>query len=198
MLPLRIFTKLKSLGVGCTFDTCITLSQPTLLEASINSMNNISCNGGNDGSLLLTVTGGTPGYSFLWDASNQTTDIVSGLTAGLYCVTVTDVSGCTDVACLSLTEPSAVSATLTGTNVTCFGDSSGMVVANGSGGTMAVDYSFQWNIGNQTSVVISALTAGNYALTLTDDNGCSDTVSIQLSAPDSLPQLFVLTNDVGT
>ena len=44
-------------------------------------------------------------------------------------------------------------------------------------------------------LVISALTAGNYALTLTDDNGCSDTVSIQLSAPDSLPQLFVLTND---
>ena len=94
---------------------------------------NISCNGGNDGSIKLTISGGSGNYAFLWsgpDSFAATTKDISGLRAGNYVCTVTDVNGCilTPLPPFTLTEPppinivSALSASTDGAyNINCFG-----------------------------------------------------------------------------
>ena len=75
-------------------------------------LNNVTCNGGNDGSNYVTAAGGTEPYTYLWD-DGQTTDTAFNLTAGNYVVTVTDDNGCTTTDTATITEP----AVITGTDV---------------------------------------------------------------------------------
>ncbi|MBI4646353.1 MAG: hypothetical protein HY738_07120 [Bacteroidia bacterium] len=77
-------------GNGCNATGSISITQPTDISVS-GTATNVSCNGGNDGSIDLTVSGGTPGYAYNWNTGQISQDI-SGLTAGVYTVTVTDIN----------------------------------------------------------------------------------------------------------
>jgi len=78
---------------NCTAILSKTINQPTALTLSTSSTNQ-SCPGANDGTITLTPTGGTTGYTYLWNTT-ATTQNISGLTAGTYTVTVTDSQSCT-------------------------------------------------------------------------------------------------------
>ncbi len=141
---------------------------------------NVSCNGANDGSINLTVTGGASctAYTFNW-SNGATTEDVSNLRAGTYSVTVTDANGCSTTSSFTLTEPallvsSGVAATyVCGTNVSCNGANDGSINLTVTGGASCTAYTFNWSNGATTEDV-SNLTAGNYSVTITDANGCSD------------------------
>src|SRR5690606_3088507 len=92
---------------GCSQDATYNVNEPTLLTVS-GSQTDVTCNGGNNGAIDLTVNGGTAPYTFNWSNGANSEDI-SGLTATNYSVTVTDANNCTQNANFSINEPPAIS-----------------------------------------------------------------------------------------
>ncbi len=182
---------------GCSTSSSFTLTEPALLVSSGVAATyvcgtNVSCNGANDGSINLTVTGGADcvAYTFNW-SNGATTEDVSNLRAGTYSVTVTDANGCSTSSSFTLTEPaqllsSGVAATyVCGTNVSCAGSNDGSINLTVTGGASCTAYTYLWSNGATTEDV-SNLTAGNYSVTITDANGCSTTSNFTLTEPDEL------------
>ena len=166
---------------GCKNTTTATINQPTLLNLS-STVVNVKCNGGNDGSITLTVSGGTAPYSFNWDNAPDVED-PSGLAAGTYNVTVTDANGCTKTGSAAINQPNPIAITSTLSNVKCNGGTDGSINLTVSGGT--APYSFNWD--NAPDVEDpSGLAAGNYNVTVTDANGCSKTASATINEPTQI------------
>ncbi|MCS6934007.1 MAG: T9SS type A sorting domain-containing protein [Chitinophagales bacterium] len=160
----------------------ITLIELTPLSIS-GVKTNVTCFGGNNGSINITVTGGTPNYSYLWN-DGVTTEDRSNLTAGIYTVTVTDQSSQTASASFDITQPSApVSITGNVTNVSCNGGNNGAIITTVNNGNPP--YSYSWSHGAGTSNV-SNLTAGSYTLLVQDNNGCTASASFQVNQPAPL------------
>jgi gliding motility-associated-like protein len=169
-------------GNGCTATNTTTVTQPAVLVASTALGSNVSCNGVSDGSAAASGTGGTTSYSYLW-SSGATSAAISGLAAGTYTVTVTDANSCTDQESITITEPAALVASASETNVSCNGAGDGVATASVSGGTTA--YSYSWNTGG-TTASISSLAPGTYSVTVTDANSCTDSASTTITQPAGL------------
>jgi hypothetical protein len=152
---------------GCTVEDCFTVDEPPALNLS-GSVTDVKCNGGNDGEIDITVTGGTPGYSYNWDIPSSDED-QSGLIAGTYCVTVTDANGCAIDDCFTIHEPPALNLSGSVTDVKCNGGKDGEIEVSVSGGTPG--YTYSWDIPSSDEDQ-SGLSAGIYCLTVTDANGC--------------------------
>ncbi|PLX10368.1 MAG: adhesin, partial [Marinilabiliales bacterium] len=136
---------------------------------SVDIQDDVSCNGGSDGSVTLAVTGGTPPYTYQWDdPMSQTTQTASGLMAGTYTVVITDQVLATDSVLVTITEPSVIMVNHMITDDS--GSCDGGIDITVSGGTPA--YSYIWSNTEMTEDV-SSLCSGNYGLTVTDANGCS-------------------------
>ena len=166
---------------ACTTTAQTTVSQPTALSMSGVSTN-ILCFSGTNGAVNLTVAGGTSPYSYSWTTGADSQDI-SGLSAGIYSVTVTDTNGCFAVNSFTLTQPTAVSVVISGNDIGCFGGTDGTASLTASGGVSA--YTYRWNTG-AISQVISTLPASTYSVTATDANGCSAKNSLTLTQPTTL------------
>jgi gliding motility-associated-like protein len=140
--------------------------------------------GNNNGAATANPSGGTPGYSYSWTGTGQTTQTVTGLVAGLYTVTITDASGCTTNGTANVSNANGPTATTSvNGNVSCFGGANGSATANPSAGTPG--YTYLWNNG-QTTQTATGLTAGNHNVTITDANGCLVVVSAAISQPSVL------------
>ncbi|MFY0591611.1 PKD domain-containing protein [Roseivirga sp.] len=160
-------------GTGCTITTPIlTIDSPDEIIPSA-SISDALCNGDTNGSIDLSVIGGTAPYTYSWSNGAITQDI-SGLAAGAYTVTITDNAGCTDVETFTVSEPGVLTINPVITDVDCFGDNTGRIRSNVSGGTGP--YSYSWSTGN-TGRNLNNRTAGTYSLTVTDANGCMTTAS---------------------
>jgi hypothetical protein len=174
-----------------SFVTTITVTEPTAISTSIVSTN-VSCNGGSNGAIDITVSGGTPGYSFNWNAGAFTTEDLTGLAAGSYVGVLTDANGCTDGGTVIITEPAVLVSTSVLTNPTTCSGVNGAIDVSVSGGTSA--YTFLWSNGAVTEDV-TGLVAGSYSYTVTDANGCSTTASATLSNPPAPSVTVALTVD---
>jgi hypothetical protein len=184
-------------------DACFTISdtalitQPTSVTLT-SSQTNLLCNGAGTGTVNLTVSGGTPNYTYSWTGPNSYTsnseDIIN-LAAGSYTVIVNDANGttngCTATTSVTITEPSAVSLSATQTNVSCNGTNTGSVNLTSTEGTSP--YTFSWagpNGYTSSNEDISALAAGTYTVVVNDANGstygCTATTSITITQPDAL------------
>ncbi|MEZ4987173.1 MAG: SprB repeat-containing protein [Saprospiraceae bacterium] len=165
---------------ACGVPVCITVT-PNAPTVSV-STNNVTCYGGNNGSLVATPIGGIPPYTFQW--SNGVVGATNaGLTAGTYTVTLTDGNGCTAVASGTVSQPPAINITLNRFNPTCYGDTNGSITSSVTGGTPP--YTLSWNTG-ATTPNISGLAAGTYTLTVVDVRGCVQTASITLTNVSNL------------
>lgn len=138
--------------------------------------------GQNDGSIAVTVSGGTSPYSFLWN-TGATTATVSGLAAGNYTVTITDAISCTATVVASVSNTNAPIVMAGGTDASAFGVCDGAASANATGGTSP--YTYLWSNGAITSST-SGLCAGTYNITVTDAANCSGTSSVIVSQPSGI------------
>ncbi|HEV7349825.1 Ig-like domain-containing protein [Telluribacter sp.] len=155
-------------NAGATATGSISVGQPagalTLTRTSVNS----TCNGASNGTIDLTVTGGTAPYTYLWSNGSTTQDL-SSLAAGTYSVTVTDANGCTATSSATITEPVALVVTGLVTNAVCSLPNQGAVNISVSGGTGP--YTYAWTNGSTTED-LTGLTTGQYAVAITDAAGC--------------------------
>jgi gliding motility-associated-like protein len=159
---------------GCTAtDTAYVVGEPTVLVATFDSLQNIDCNGANNGAVFITTTGGTTNYTFLW-SNGATTEDITGLSASSYTLTTTDANGCTATSGPHvISEPTALVLTLDSIdNVTCNGAADGAVFITATGGTTG--YTYLWS-NAATTQNITGLSGGSYTLTVTDANGCMAT-----------------------
>jgi gliding motility-associated-like protein len=169
---------------GCPPDSdVITITWSSLALSALLIDSPITCTGSSTGSIAFTPA--DPALTYLWDdPSAQTTPTAVGLGAGLYTVNVTDSLGCDTTLSLFLPDPAPlVIDSIVSSNVLCNGQSNGTANAYASGGTPG--YSFMWdaNAGNQTGNFATGLSAGNYTVDVTDQNGCAAQGAVQVAQP---------------
>ncbi len=178
---------------GCQNTTPVTLTEPTDIATSTDAVTDVSCNGNQNGSISISVSGGTPGYTYLWSPNGATTQDITGLDTGTYVCTITDMNGCTAQVSAHVSQPSAVVPLLglpvSSTDLLCNNDSSGTGAVNTGllGGTPP--YSYAWSTGAATSSV-SGLHAGSVTVTITDANGCTADSTFNISEPLPLTDSF--------
>ena len=168
---------------SCTKTQTVTITQPASTISGTTVVTNISCFGGSNGSIDLTPTGGTPGYTYNWGGGITTQDR-TGLVAGTYTVTITDANACTGTVTATVTEPTALVATIASTNVSCNGGTNGTATVTATGGTGTKTYS--WAPSGGTAATASGLAAGTYTVTVTDANMCMTTQTVSITEPAAL------------
>jgi large repetitive protein len=169
---------------ACTSSASVTITQPTIITATMSTPVNVSCFGGCNGSVIVTAGGGTPGYTYSWAPSGGNSFTATGLCAGTYTVTVTDANGCTRTATAIITQPTLLTASTVVTPVLCFGGCNGTSTVTGSGGTPG--YTYSWAPSGGNAATATGLCAGTYTVTVTDANGCTQTATSTIVQPTAL------------
>ncbi len=174
---------------GCTQIDSIEITEPTAIDLSISALA-VDCNGNDSGIASVVATNGAGNFTYVWsDPESQIVSDATDLVAGTYTVTVTDMNLCTSTASVEVTEPTAMSSTISGNDALCFGEATGDITVITSGGTVAADYIYQWSDGNnQNTATASSLIAQTtpYYVTITDDNGCQIVDSFIVSSPTAM------------
>jgi len=170
-------------GNGCLATISTTIAQPSApLSSTINS-NQVSCYSGTNGQITATPLGGTSPYTYQWSNGANTTTI-SNLSANTYNVIITDANGCTTNNTATISQPNLLQVNLNNLqNITCNGLANGSISLATIGGTQP--YQYQWSNGASTSN-LSNLNQGNYNLTVTDANGCTQTSNYTITEPTQL------------
>jgi gliding motility-associated-like protein len=172
---------------GCQLVRNFTVAQPAQPLGATMLINDVNCFGGANGSIDLSVFGGTPPYTFAWNNGAITEDI-STLTAGLYSVSITDSRGCTANLSGAVNQPSQLSATTSSSPVSCFGGSNGLANVLASGGTPPYNYAWQssffvYSVNNAT---LSDVPSDNYTVQITDSKGCQISAGTTVGTPPML------------
>jgi gliding motility-associated-like protein len=183
-IPSGTYSVLVTDASNCTDTLSVLIAQP-LAPINLNSSTvSVLCFGDENGSIDLTATGGTPGYTYSWVTGDTLQDIDT-LTAGSYVVTVTDLNGCIEVLNTIVSGPSEP-LLLEGYSIPiCFGDTIGVASVVAEGGTPG--YSYLWNTGsNNTLDSLAGLGVGSYSVLVTDANGCTATEYIDVAIVNEL------------
>ncbi|QQQ27944.1 T9SS type A sorting domain-containing protein [Chryseobacterium indoltheticum] len=175
---------------ACTITRTVTITQPTAISGT-TVVTNIACNGGSTGAINLTPTGGSAPYTFNW-GGGITTEDRTGLAAGTYTVTITDANGCTGTVTATVTQPTAMSAIVSQTNVSCNSGSNGTAGIVVTGGT--APYTYAWSPSGGTAATATGLLAGTYTVTVTDANACTLTRTVTITQPTAISGTTVVTN----
>ncbi len=179
-----VYTVVATDNSGCSDTLQVNLVDPLVLTIQTTSTN-VSCNGGSDGTAGVNILGGTAPFTYNWNTIPvQTTQSVSGLSPGVYQVTVSDSNGCTLTGNSTITEPTAITTTETTVDVRCFGETNGIASITANGGTQP--YTYAWSTGSSTTFTETGLAAGNYTYTVTDANGCTFIDDLDINSPSQI------------
>ncbi|MEN8203132.1 MAG: hypothetical protein ABFS28_11095, partial [Bacteroidota bacterium] len=154
----------------------------------------VSCFGGNDGAINITVNGGTAPYTFSWDHGPATED-VSTLASGSYTVSMSDANGCTLDSTFTVIEPAVLNATVISTGITCIGGNDGSItISSPSGGSGSYDYTIDGGASWQASGSFTNLIANTYDVRMRDALATTCVVSLDaalvLTEPnDAIPPI---------
>jgi len=153
-------------------------------SATFTKIQNLSCYDDNSGELIVTPYFGTYPYTYEWTGSTSTDSTATGLAAGPYQVIVTDALLNKDTVNVILIEPSVISTVMNPTDAQCFGEGSGAIDLEVSGGTAPYTYLWSGEGISETTQDIANLFAGTYDVTVTDANSCTKDDSQIISEPD--------------
>ncbi len=170
---------------GCEATTQVTITSPDTLKLNA-VVTNISCNGANDGRIVLFPSGGTRPYVIRWSQNPQLADTTVGsLVPGNYTVTITDANNCSAVETFTITDPAVLTLNPVASNVRCNVPNSGFIATNPTGGT--APFTYQWSpTVTQSGDSAVNLGPGTYFFTVTDANGCFATGNRAISEPPSI------------
>ena len=179
-------------STGCTSTQTITVG----LIGGFPSTTNFAapdCFNALTGSATATPGGGTGPFTYSWNTSPvQTTQTATGIGAGTYIVTITDSTGCSTQDTVIVTQPTQVTASITFTPPTCFGEVNGSATATGAGG--GGQYSYLWVTSPvQPTATATGLGAGNYSVVVTDSAGCPTTANVTITQPPAITSALTAT-----
>ncbi|MBW3544951.1 MAG: SprB repeat-containing protein, partial [Bacteroidetes bacterium] len=164
---------------GCTTRATYTITEPLALALTLIAEDATTC-GGSEGSINLSVEGGTGTYTYLW-SNSETTEDISGLRAGDYEVTVTDAKGCSATAAVTIGQPAGISSlSAIISNISCSGLTDGSINLTVEGGL--APYSFAWDNG-ATTEDLTGLAEGTYQVVVTDAANCQASETFTISEP---------------
>lgn len=179
-IPAEVFTVIVTDTKGCQFTLSQSVTEPIASISSTPTLTHINCFGDATGAIISGIAGGTAPYTYAW-SNGATSANISSVTSGSYTLTVTDFNNCQATYSYTLNQPTnSLVVTLSGTNILCFGNSTGAVSSTTTGGT--TPYTCLWSNGS-TAAAINNLIAGTYSVTVTDNLGCIATNSIVLTEP---------------
>jgi hypothetical protein len=162
---------------NCTLTDAIQVNSISSLSTSILTQTATSCFEGMDGTATATVNGGSPPYSYTWLPAGGNSSVGTGLSAGIYSVQVMDVNQCVASALVTIEQPQPIQQVVSLSNANCNApDGSASILTTGGAGP----YAYQWSAGNSTSASANNLFAGLYAITITDQKNCKDTLEIEI------------------
>ena len=167
--------------IGCVLIGEITITEPPEIQISETNIQPATC-GESNGSISVNVSGGTPGYTQVWN-TGQTGSQLNQISAGTYTITVTDADNCVKSQSFVVQDEGGLNVTIAIDNpISCFGGNNGRLTASTTG---SGNISFRWS-NNATTRSISNLTAGTYFVTATDQTGCNAVSQIELIQPSEL------------
>ena len=173
-------------GVG---QETIVTNNVTIAEIDDFSTVDVLCNGSSTGVLYASNVNTDPAFTYSWQDLNGnvvgTSAVASGLSAGTYVLYAdyNNTLGCTVTDTAVVSELPIINPSASITDVDCYGNSSGVLIASAVGGTSP--YNLLWNTGVSGSIVTN-LSAGTYVLTVTDANNCQVTDTFEINEPDAL------------
>ena len=164
---------------GCVASATVSISENILpLAASISEKSGVKCAGEKTAGLAVQVTGGKGPYKYAWSAPALNGDQPSGVQAGDYQLTVTDATGASSTATVSIKQPEALTATAAVTAPASTGNTDGKATVQAKGGAGA--YAYKWDNG-ETAASAAKLAPGQRSVTVTDANGCSANATVDIS-----------------
>jgi len=167
----------------CSASLPVSIANVSGPNSSITSTN-VLCNGQNDGSATINLSGGALPFTYLWN-NGQITPTASNLVAGIYSVIATDNLNCSATESIIITEPPPLIANAFGINPSCYGFSNGSALVSALDGTPP--YSYLWATpGNPTTSSITGYGSGVYNVTVTDFNGCIKLAAVTLLNPNAI------------
>ena len=184
-LPPGIYSATISDGTPCFITRTFTIIEPQALVITSSLTQPLDCLNAASGNINLIVSGGTPPFTYLW-SNGSTTEDLSGLVAGNYGVTVTDVNGCEVSGQFALIRPNPLAVTVeTETDADCeTRDVIQYYIAEASGGVPP--YTYQWSSGTISGTqneIMQTSVNGMVILTVTDAIGCSIDFNVNVENP---------------
>ncbi|WP_208326562.1 beta strand repeat-containing protein, partial [Algibacter lectus] len=183
-------------GTVCqAVEETISITEPSnALNITATTTDELGPNTG-DGTASTSTTGGVEPYTYSWSPNGETTDAITGLSAGDYTVTVTDANGCTDNTTVTVNPGSCLNLSVTGTSTpaVCFGESNGSITATVTGGSG--NFTYAWDTISNTTAAVSDLPAGDYTITVTDTTTlCTTSTTITINEPNVLSSAIAISN----
>ncbi len=176
---------------NCNIDTLINLQAPQPIQVSTLT-SNPTCFGQTNGSIIASISGGTPAYQVFW-SNNMTGTTIQNLGPGIYALTVTDNNQCTySVSNIQLTEPTEIVINMQATHNQCPDDENASATVLVTGGVSP--YTYQWNTG-QTTSSIHNITGGYHTVTVTDANLCQKVDSVFVMSPPAIVNNYTINRD---
>lgn len=193
-LPPGNYTVTISAG-ECSTTREITIDDSGAPLIELEQITDVTCFGGSDGQIDVNVTGGAGELTFQWDDPNlQVLEDAVFLDAGTYVLVVTDENGCSDNFTATVIQPDSLELAFLTDDVNCNGGNDGSATVSASGGNGG--YQYAWETGAATASA-SDLMAGNYAITVTDQEGCSTVDSITVNEPAAAVSLVIAQDTRG-
>ncbi len=170
---------------GCVGTIVVPISQPSAVNGSILSNTPVNCYGTATGQISISASGGTAGYTYSWSPFIGNSNQLSNVPAGNYTCQITDQNGCQGNITATVSQPSSLQIVVdTIISPTCHDASNGSIAVHATGGNG--NYVYAWTPTNSNSVSIVNLATGIYAVTVTDQLGCTNSQSYTLQSQSNI------------
>ncbi len=195
-LPVGSYTVTITDSNGCTTSCTAMLISPPTVMCSLTSMD-VTCNGGMDGIIIISGTGGNMPYEYSIDGMTfQTGNVFNNLAAGNYVITIRDANACMSSCNIDIIEPTALTCTASATDATDCGVDDGTVTAAGAEGTPGYEYSLNGSA-YQAAGTFNNLGSGTYTVTVRDINGCTSECTATVNTPSAPMCNITMSQDVS-
>jgi large repetitive protein len=174
---------------GCTSTSVVNVGTAPLPNVTAISTTSVSCNGGSNGTINVTIANGTGTITYLIapSAINNNNGTFSGTGPGTYTVTASDINACSVTATVLVAQPTAVTfGATTATGTLCNSVANGTITTTASGGSGTISYTLLNTSATNTNGNFGALIAAVYSIQATDANGCTSTTTVAVTQPSSL------------